>query len=419
MATMLASAPAAHGADTPKKSDRWIIHEWGTFTSLQDESGKALGGINSDDEPVPKFVHRLSDSLLLTSSQLSATNQVKGIPRCNPQVTMRLETPVLYFHPPASQPTAVGIDVTAKFLGGWLSEYYPDAHADAPGFSSNSPIYGSLDAATVGTLAWKNLSVGGNWAGPATGEHVWTAPREVQSASVRSDSGESEKYLFYRGVGHIDAPLAVTQDAKAGELTLRSQLPPALNGNPKVRSLWLVDIRDDGTVAFRAAPSVTLAASGQTVGKIPSRFVPGDYSSQNLKKLKASMHDALVRDGLFDDEAAAMLNTWELSYFKSAGTRLFFLVPRAWTDNYLPLTVSVPSDITRVMVGRIELITPAQREILQKLWKISAPQNPASTNAVNTYSQADEHQLYLNLGRFRDALVANESTRHLPASSTP
>ena len=54
--------------------------------------------------------------------------------------------------------------------------------------------------------------------------------------------------------------------------------------------------------------------------------------------------------------------TWEVTLFKSSGLRLFFMVPRAWTDSYLPLNVSVPADITRVMIGRIELVTPAQRQ---------------------------------------------------------
>src|SRR5438445_12533848 len=45
-----------------------IVHEWGTFTSLQDESGRAIGGINSDDEPVPKFVHDLNRLLVLKPS---------------------------------------------------------------------------------------------------------------------------------------------------------------------------------------------------------------------------------------------------------------------------------------------------------------------------------------------------------------
>src|SRR5688500_14380653 len=36
-----------------------VVHEWGTFTSLQDEAGRSVGGVNIDDEPLPKFVHRL------------------------------------------------------------------------------------------------------------------------------------------------------------------------------------------------------------------------------------------------------------------------------------------------------------------------------------------------------------------------
>ena len=53
-------------------SNELVVHEWGTFTTLQDEKGARLSGINVDDEPVPKFVHNLSRYLLgqpfLTSS---------------------------------------------------------------------------------------------------------------------------------------------------------------------------------------------------------------------------------------------------------------------------------------------------------------------------------------------------------------
>src|SRR3989442_8588767 len=69
-------------------SDKLVIHEWGTFTSLQDEDGCAVGGINGDDEALPPFVHDLirdeQAKLLLISKG--------GVPRCFPSVTMRLET---------------------------------------------------------------------------------------------------------------------------------------------------------------------------------------------------------------------------------------------------------------------------------------------------------------------------------------
>src|SRR5438045_4957680 len=78
-----------------------IVHEWGTFTSLQNEAGQAIGGINTDDEPVPQFVHRLTDWLLLSHTEVPAAF-FQGAPSCHPDVTLRLETPVLYFHLPGA-----------------------------------------------------------------------------------------------------------------------------------------------------------------------------------------------------------------------------------------------------------------------------------------------------------------------------
>jgi hypothetical protein len=59
---------------------------------------------------------------------------------------------------------------------------------------------------------------------------------------------------------------------------------------------------------------------------------------------------------LRDDEASAMLATWEKSYFGAPGLRVFYIVPREWTDYFLPLSVSVPYSLTRVLVGRIDLV---------------------------------------------------------------
>ena len=47
---------------------------------------------------------------------------------------MRLETPVLYFHPTESEELS-NLTVRAQFHGGWLSEYFPDAQAEAPGLA--------------------------------------------------------------------------------------------------------------------------------------------------------------------------------------------------------------------------------------------------------------------------------------------
>src|SRR2546425_8015451 len=73
-----------------------IVHEWGTFTSLQDETGRAIGGINSDDETGPEFVHDLNRLLVLKPGELPP-GFFHGAPRGHPGVTIRLQTPGVFF----------------------------------------------------------------------------------------------------------------------------------------------------------------------------------------------------------------------------------------------------------------------------------------------------------------------------------
>jgi hypothetical protein len=419
-----------------------VVHEWGTFTSLQNEAGESIGRINTDDEPVPSFVHRINYSLLVERTEVPpAYRNSKGTPSFHPDVTLRLETPVLYFHLPQGQRQLRGVTVQARFRGGWLSEFYPDAAADAPGATDITTGFGPLRPDTVGTLVWKDLEVGANGTGPVTAEHVWTAPRAVHAQTVRTARGETEKFLFYRGVAHIDAPLAAVQDVHAGQLVLRSRLASGLAGQSPLQAsgAWLVDVRADGTVAFRLIPPLVLGSADPVVATVSTRFEPRDYDRANSARLGASLRQALVAAGLFGDEAGALLSTWDLSYFKSAGMRLFFLVPRAWTDFYLPLEVSADSQITRVMVGRIELVTPEERRGLDEIGQMSAQDVTAEADRMRASLRAAEtadqrrfqevlagklqmraagvsipraYRLYLALGRFRGALVLDEASRH-------
>lgn len=421
------------GVSAQPDNKKLVVHEWGTFTSLQDESGAAIGGINTDDEPVPKFVHRLSDWLLLRPTEMPPCF-FQGAPACHPDVTMRLETPVIYFHPSQTGLVASNLTVRAQFNGGWLSEFYPSALATAPGLVSNRFEFGPLESDTISSLTWSNLEVGGDWPGPATSAHVWTSPRAVSAANVRTANGEAERFLFYRGVARLDAPLRIS--TASGELSFRSQIEGELKskGPLPIRSLWLVDSRPDGTLAFRTLPPVTLEADPDKIlAKTSATFQSSEYLSANSGALKERLHAALVGEGLYPDEAQALLNTWELSYFKSAGLRVFFLVPRGWTDAYLPLQISSPATINRVMVGRIELITASQRQILQQIseYPYKALTNDWEELRGQVYRESvikrfqrigageesledasvpvpKSYELYLRLGRFRQTLVLTE-----------
>jgi hypothetical protein len=361
---ILAASPARAG-------DRLVIHEWGTLTSLEDEKGEPLAGINADDEPVPSFVHEVAPRLLYGPAWAG-----KGVPGVHPDVTVRLETPVFYVHAPAG---FMGpLDVSVKYPGGWLTEFYPDAQATAPGIDPETGRVGHITGA--GTLHWQGLKIGGDPAGPATTERVWLAPRNVAADALSTPGGESEKFLFYRGVGREGQILSIPRDGKTG--TLRAFPRYAFASTPP---FWLVDIRPDGAAAFQiVAPS----ASSRS-------FAEGDYSAANIAALRGSMETALTRAGLYKDEAEALLDTWEVSYFKNPGLRAFYIMPRACVDLLLPLTVSPSAAITRVMVGRVELITPAERAAMAR---------------INT--SPESLQLFASLGRFRDALLLDEERRH-------
>jgi hypothetical protein len=415
-----------------------VVHEWGTFTSLQDETGQELVGINIDDEPVPAFVHNLSPSILSQPvlSSLHWAYRAKGAPRHHPLVTMRLETPVIYFYPPAGAKLPLELDVSVKFRGGWLTEFYPEAHAAAPGIKQGRFEFDQLTSQTVGSLTWPDLRVGTDGAGPETDEHVWLAPRKVQAAGITAVSGESEKYLFYRGVGRLAAPLRSQLDRQRGRVSFAANCQDVLKLGETAATgpLWLVHVRQDGKTAFRTLNASPLSADPQRqVAEGSYHFVDDEYRADGRERLEAAMHAALVAEGLFADEATALLSTWQRAYFASPGLRVFYLVPRQWTDHYLPLTISAESRIERVMVGRLELISDQQRELLTKL--AASEITPGDwVNAIAASSARDrfiagrmsfedlgvkipaDYQLYLDLGRFRNALVTHEE-RIRPAKS--
>src|SRR5438874_4406416 len=74
----------------------------------------------------------------------------------------------------------------------------------------------------------------------------------------------------------------------------------------------------------------------------------------------------LISQGLYEREARAMIETWRDSWFEE-GTRLFYIVPQGAVDDILPLDIQPgPSQITRVFVGRMEIITPAIQDDVQR-----------------------------------------------------
>jgi hypothetical protein len=288
----------------------FIVHEWGTFTSVAGADGQAapwspLGGPTD----LPCFVER-------------NPLQSKG------PGTVRMETPVLYFY--ASQ--ALEASVHVRFPQGYLTEWYPHASVGASAGRT----------AMSDTIAWPSVRVmpGAPETFPAEpGASHYYAARHT-AASPLAAGLQFEKFLFYRGVGFFQPPLTAIVDDHGG-VAIRSR-----SGEP-LGDVVLFENRG-GAMTFTTHH---LAAADAVLPRAPL----DDASGAPLTELKRM----LVESGLFEPEAQAMIDTWKDSWFED-GARLLYILPRDEVDAILPLDIAPkPAAVARVFVGRIELVTPA------------------------------------------------------------
>ena len=347
-----------------------IVHEWGTITTRHAPNGTPQGRLNriNASEVLPAFVHRYEPPATEKDpkSSLGKTTLTPG----RPDVTMRLETPVIYFYSPTGSARTPPFDVSVHLRGGIVNEFYPHGEPTAAvdvervNAKMKAGLVQSWDGAVlnnyvIGGLRWSGLTLRDTVPLPATSSPVWLAPRRVGSTGVLTASGQGERYLFYRGVAHLDA--LVQTERLAGEVRLRA--PQRLHWlrapSMTISHLWVADIRDGGRGAFRELQQLVVSKEGvsRELARVPL-FAANEPTVAAMTDLKRSMKAALVEAGLFDDEAAAMLETWRESYFATQGLRAFYIVPREWTEYFLPLEISVRHRLTRVLVGRIDLEAP-------------------------------------------------------------
>lgn len=362
----LALASLSASAQQPPVQAPLVVHEWGTMTTQHQPDGTPLGHLNRIDasDVLPEFVHRYEP--VQTRNDPRGTFSKGPATPGRPDVTMRLETPVIYIYGGRDTSSVGPIEVHVQLRGGILNEFYPKAQplvTRDEGRLASKMATGmlkptdriNLDNYLLGTLTWQvTLDPAANV--PETNAAVWTAPRNTGASRVRVDT-EGEHYLFYRGVAHLDALLSTTHSAKG----VRVSGPPNLGWLNDVRlripRAWLVDVKPNGTLAFETRAGLVVAknAPSQVLAEI-DWFAPSAYGQPRAAALRQSMKAELVAAGLFDDEAEAMLATWNESYFRKPGARLFYMVPRAWIDYFLPLELSVPHEATRVLVGRVDLV---------------------------------------------------------------
>lgn len=334
----------------------YTVHEWGTFTSVSGSDGVLLPGLQKEEEPLPYFVY---------SHTGMGWNYGKGWSRPLQNVTIKMETPVIYFY--TSQPFEARVHV--GFNGGSISQWFPqrsggETPPPAPTNMFSGGPGGDIDFEKNynGSIEWNvqvqppsaddNASVFKPGATP-----TWLYPRQTDSALVRTKNGDAEKFLFYRGLGNFSLPVKFTLPTDGSlhiENTSGSTIPAMLIFNhqqyfgDKVSFVLLNPLKAGETRIVKLDEPVT--------------------STNWQHEVYAAMRGTLLQAGLFPKEADAMLQTWWMSYFEQPGLRVFWIVSKSFTSSVLPLTVDPsPSRQTRVLVGRSELLTPAfEKELLEQ-----------------------------------------------------
>lgn len=343
-------------AKPPSRVGKLVVHEWGTFTNFAGSDGIQLEFRPLVDQELPLFVYESAGYSDLLFEQLFGKSQLTA--------RQRMETPVTYFY--VDRPRDV--EVRVGFPQGLLTEFYPPVKTALPVFhlGERPPLENSqLDWGRVHLLPQASFDKhrhrdSSGRIQPAAlpkvdGDNHYAFARETDSAVIEvMDQGQYkhyEKFLFYRGLGDFILPLRFT--------ALDQQRFSVENDGPEaVKSLFLVHI-DAARVRYRHAPLV--AAHGTLVLDAPE-------TDSSIEQLSDEMVQALEQAGLYEKEARAMVKTWRSSWFGEPGTRLLYLVPENLTNKLLPLDVKpAPDELVRVLVGRMELLAPAERERLLRI----------------------------------------------------
>jgi hypothetical protein len=178
---------------------------------------------------------------------------------------------------------------------------------------------------------------------------VWAPSRNVDARTVRVGK-EEERFIFYRGLGRFTPPVRVIADA-TGEITIHN------DSEQNIPAVFLLSSDEEGG-AVQSLGGIS-AKSSATGDAAPTHGPLADYLDDAPQALQA----ALLASGLTGDEAWSMVDTWSKSYFLSGGLRVLYILPAQWTDEILPLTITpTPVDVVRTLVGRIEVLTPADEE---------------------------------------------------------
>jgi hypothetical protein len=346
------------------------VHEWGTFTSIAGCDGQAVEWSPlTGSTDLPGFVEHFR------------TPEFKlGL-----RGTVRMETPVLYFYDSREEEVSVKV----SFPKGLVTEWYPRASRVEP--TANPAEWSLFQGTKDGSIAWDAVTVSPSLRAefphqPQSSHYYAARMTSATPLRVNTPSGEQhEKFLFYRGVSTFRVPISA-------KLTAEGKVQIENSAEEEIPNAILFERRGD-RVGYRLGGALANKA-----------LLDPPEPTGNVDDLGRELVGMLVKQGLYADEAQAMVETWRGSWFEE-GSRLIYVLPEKFVNGILPLSIHpAPAQTARAFVGRLELVTPATEK------------------AVETAFAAHDKTTLEKYGRFLEpilqTMMAKESSRPRVAKLT-
>jgi hypothetical protein len=408
--TLLALAALCATA-SPARSGGLVVHEWGTFTSVQGGDGKLLMWQAQQIGELPEFVYNWYRPGLNRQTPMNLMFGKGGV-----SGLQRMETPVIYFY----SGREMNVDVDVRFPKGMITEWYPQVAQLGPCQPvAKSPADFIKNSTSESLIHWQNVRISPPESQnelerqlpfSTNGTHYFAA-RETDAAilhvnnmAITNAADEYERFLFYRGTGSFGTPLVVTT-TDDGIIGIQN------TGNKPINHLFLLHI-ENGRAEWAHLDTLKAGKrqSWRRLNSVPAekRLAQDEFQ----KQISEAMTEALKIEKLYPAEASAMVKTWSKSWFTEDGVRVLYILPRDWTDETLPLKLNPePRELLRVMVGRAEVITPAlQKEIAEQL-KLSQAGDTAANERMTGY--------WKRLGRFAGPAMQLASKLVKPEENKP
>jgi hypothetical protein len=326
-------------ADAPPKPGL-VVHEWGVI-SVYNDVELANADMRAEWAGLPKFVNGQIDD------------------RKVPEYLREAKVPVIYFH--AAQ--AMALNVKIDFPNGKPTVWWPSTLNHGGGGLGKIRV----EEPALKSLTW-NVQLRPAQAAqvqlmPLPKGHWMEALRDVRADDVIAYVGgvQKEKFIYYDGL--IPSPKAALIAVTGENVGIKNQAKYPLH------DLTVVDLRNVRKIRVARVEKLDAGSEAKDV-----KFTEGDQAKWPTDAV-ATLVKQLQASGLFEDEAKALANVWQKTFFETEGVSVFYRLPQEVYDQLLPLTLCVkPEKVVRTMLAHHPHVEPDLADRVMALVKqLDAP----------------------------------------------